>query len=326
MKQDTLKRLFKSIDGSTNEDIVKVASRIIEEEEALGHKQLAKTLRDILEKRTNFNKTLQNELRNIFANEIPVSQRYNIPLAVNVERENLRHDMVLPPSIEERFQRIEKEFVAKERLALSGLKPRHKILLYGPPGCGKSMGAERIAWNIGLPFLKVRFEAIISSYLGESSNNLKKMFDSIKLYPSVLLLDEFDFLAKSRESSNEVGEIHRLVNILLYLLEEYNAPGILVATTNLNISLDRAVFRRFDDVIEIPKPGKEEISKMLREKLMAHKIEKSLKISEISEKLNGFSYAQIEKVVSDAAKAAIITGEGFITKIQIEKSIEEIQN
>ena len=164
--------------------------------------------------------------------------------------------MVLPKLTETKIQRIEKEYVARERLAHFGLKPRQKILFYGSPGCGKSMSAERIAWNIGLPFLKVRFEAIISSYLGESATNLKKLFESVKNYPCVLLLDEFDFIAKARSSGQDVGEMHRVVNILLNLLEDYEAPGLLIATTNLEGALDKASFRRFDDIIEIPKPGK----------------------------------------------------------------------
>ncbi len=266
MNQDLMIRLFRSIDGDRQDDIVKVAERIIEDERQKGHTKLAQTLKEILQRNMQTHRSFKSELKTLLpeGSLIPTDKRNNIPLASVVNRENLRHEMVLPASKEQEIQRIEKEYVARERLAHFGLKPRQKILFYGAPGCGKSMCAERIAWNIGLPFIKVRFEAIISSYLGESAANLKKLFDSIQGYACVLLLDEFDFIGKTRSSGHDVGEMHRVVNVLLNLLEDYNAPGLLIATTNLEGAIDKALFRRFDDIIEMPRPGKEEIIRLLK--------------------------------------------------------------
>lgn len=109
------------------------------------------------------------------------------------------------------------------------------------------MSAERIAWNLGLPLLKVRFDSLLSSYFGESASNLRMVFDYCKNEPVVLLLDECDFIAKSRTTAQDVGEVPRIVNMLLTLLDEYDAPGLVIATTNLKVSLDEALFRRFDD-------------------------------------------------------------------------------
>jgi SpoVK/Ycf46/Vps4 family AAA+-type ATPase len=231
--------------------------------------------------------------------------------------------MVLPRDVEQKISRIEKEYVARERLAHYGLKPRQKVLFYGAPGCGKSMSAERIAWNIGLPFLKVRFEAIISSYLGESATNLKKMFEAIQHYPCVLLLDEFDFIAKSRSSSHEVGEMHRIVNILLNLLEDYEAPGILVATTNLEGAIDKALFRRFDDIIEIPKPGTEEIKRLLKKTLSAVEVSSDVDWQELAIKMKGLSAALVVKTGKDAAKMAVIKGEKVVSLQHILQAFEE---
>lgn len=193
-------------------------------------------------------------------------------MAISIDRDELRHEMILPIETENKIRRIEKEFAAKERLAHHGLQYRQKVLIYGAPGCGKSMSAERIAWNLGLPFLKVRFDVIISSFLGETASNLSRLIDGIKNYPCVLLFDEIDVVGKTRTNAHDVEEMHRVVNILLTLLEEYNSKGILIATTNIENALDQALFRRFDDIIEIPKPSKDEILRLIKMTLSSVKV------------------------------------------------------
>ena len=234
--------------------------------------------------------------------------------------------MVLTDVIEEKFKRIEKEFIARDRLAHHGLKPIQKILFYGAPGCGKSMGAERIAWTVGLPFIKVRFDSMISSYLGESLNNLRKIFEEISSQPCVLLLDEFDIIAKSRTYGQDVGEMYRIVNMLLSLLEEYNSPsGLLIATTNLEKSLDKAIFRRFDEIIEIKKPGKSEIVRLLKQTLTSQRTAKNINWIQIAEKMEGFSAAMGVKVAQNSAKFAILSNIDQIEQKHIEISLFEMQ-
>ena len=330
MDQSLLTRLFRSIQGTDDAPLVKVAFSIIEDEKRKGHEKLAEKLITILEgnlarkpidtilpvlkiaKNTNF--------------RIPLDRRYNLPLASPVEKELLRHEMVLSAEIEEKINRIENEYVARERLAHHGLKPKQKILFYGAPGCGKSMAAERIAYNIGLPFYKIRFDAIMSSYLGETASNLKMLFDALKNFPCVVLLDEFDFIGKARMDKNQdVGEMHRIVNVLLGLLEEYESDGILIATTNLEGSLDKALFRRFDDIIQIPKPDTNAIIGLLKMSLSALKLNENVKISEIASKMKNFSAALIVKVANDAAKLSVINNEKDINIGHIEKSLAENQ-
>lgn len=327
MNKDLFIRLFRSIEGEQNDDIVKVASAIIDEERKKGHERLANTLQSILERNIHAHHSFRKELKTLLppGTSIPTDKRNNIPLATLIDHDKLRHDMVLPSEIEQKIKRVEQEYAARERLANFGLKPRQKILFYGPPGCGKSMGAERVAWNIGLPFLKVRFEAIISSYFGESASNLKILFDSIKTFPCVLLLDEFDFIAKARNSQQDVGEMHRLVNILLNLLEDFESPGILIATTNLEGMLDKALFRRFDDIVEIPKPGLLEIARLLETTLSSIRIEDKINWSVVAKKMDGFSAALVVKVARDAAKMAVIKGEKQLSKKHFDLALEENQ-
>lgn len=324
MNQALLTRLFKTIEGDKNTPLMKVAFSIVSEERKKGHIHLADKLELIL----NENSRSQRApiLHPIREKEfkLPVDRRYRLPLATHIPHEQLRYHMVLSDDVEGKLLRIEKEFLARERLAHHGLKPRKKILLYGSSGCGKSMAAERIAWDLGLPFYKVRFDSIISSYLGESAANLQKLFESIEDYPCVLLLDEFDIIGKQRDSrSNDVGEIHRIVNILLGLLEEYNGKGLLIATTNLEGSLDKALFRRFDDFIEFPKPAESQIKKVLENSFSSLHLKKEIDLSEFSKKMKGLSYAIVEKIANDAAKKAIINSHKEISSEDIEQALEE---
>jgi len=325
MNQDLMIRLFRSIEGDKEDDVVKVASLIIEDEKKKGHEKLADKLKFILEKNISASQTFRGELRKILPNgiSIPTDKRNNFPLATSIDRDELRHEMVLPPETEEKIRRIEKEFAAKERLAHHGLKYRQKVLIYGAPGCGKSMSAERIAWNLGLPFLKVRFDVIISSFLGETANNLTKLFDGIKDYPCILLFDEFDVIGKTRTNSQDVGEMHRVVNILLTLLEQYNSKGILIATTNIENALDQALFRRFDDIIEMPKPSKEEILRLTKMTLSSIEKSKDINWSTMVDRMIGFSSAIVVKVANDAAKIAVIGNENVLQQSHIEKSFKE---
>lgn len=326
MNQALLTRLFKSIDGENNTPLMKVAHSIIEDEKTKGHLRLANKLSNILDEKVA-NRPLPPPTLKVAKEKeykVPVDRRYKLPLATHIEHDHLRHEMILSSEVENKISRIEKEYFARERLAHHGLHPRKKILFYGSSGCGKSMGAERIAWDLGLPFYKVRFDSIISSYLGESASNLQNLFKSIEDYPCVLLLDEFDIIGKQRNiSSNDVGEIHRIVNILLGLLEEYNGEGIIIATTNLEGSLDKALFRRFDDFIELPKPGESEILSLLEECFSALKLNSQINLKDYSKKMFGLSYAIIVKIANDAAKKAIINSHKDISPDDLNIALNE---
>ncbi|MDX2086062.1 MAG: ATP-binding protein [Candidatus Melainabacteria bacterium] len=321
MKAELLKRLFHAIADENDESLKKLTTKIIEEERLRGHEKLAKELEAVLQK-ANF-KNVKQVSNNSSLKELPTSRRYDQPLAAVIPPEKLRHHMVLPHEIEERFVRIEKEYAARERLALFGLKPKKKIILHGPPGCGKTLGAERLAWNTGLPVLKVRFDSILSSFFGESASNLRAIFDAANEKPCLLLLDECDFIARSRTTKNDVGEIPRIVNTLLQLLEEYDLPGLLVATTNLEDSLDDALFRRFDDVFEVPKPGKAEIRKLLDMTLSSMKVSKEVNWPKIMEQISGYSAANVVTIAQNAAKSCVLAGEDEVKQVYIEAAISE---
>ncbi|MFB2979540.1 ATP-binding protein [Microseira sp. BLCC-F43] len=331
MKGELLKRLFRAIASSDTEAIDKLTQVVIEEERSKGHTLLADQLENIT-KKSHKEKSTSNgkrtpsipESREALS-ELPTSKRFNLPLVTVIPREKLRHHMVLPEIVEKRFQRIEREYAARDRLAHYGLRYRQKILLYGSPGCGKTLGAERLAWNTGLPLLKVRFDAMVSSFLGETAGNLRLVFEDASKNPCLLFLDECDSIAKSREDSQEVGEIKRVVNTFLQILDEYEpSSGLLVAATNLNKSLDTALWRRFDDLIEVPKPGDAEIEFILKDTLSAIEVG-LINWSALIEQMRGFSAAQAVRVAQDAAKRAILEREELVIQEHLEEAIKEIK-
>jgi hypothetical protein len=322
MNADILKRVVKAIaDGSQN-DLDRLADKIVDSERRNGHVKLAEQLASILKQPkprrppalpvTDIERTLK---------ELPLSRRNGESLATLLTPDLLEHHMVLPISTEDRFARIEAEYAARDRLRLFGLRPRKTVLLYGPPGCGKSLGAKRLAWTTGLPLMKVRFDALISSYFGESAANLRAIFIAAKERPCVLLLDECDFIARSRTNSKDIGEASRIVNSLLQLMEEYDAPGLLVATTNVESSLDPALFRRFDDVFLVPLPGRKEIEKLLRMTLSTVQFAEPIKWERLIEQLAGASAAMVVKAAQDAAKAAVLEGNHLVTQANLEQAI-----
>ena len=325
MNSDILKRVVRAIaDGSQN-DLDRLADKIVEAERRVGHKKLADQLEGILKQRSpRANGHHPTAVAEKHLHELPLSRRHGESLATLLKPETLEHHMVLPAATEQRFARIESEYAARERLGVFGLRPRKTILLYGPPGCGKSLGAKRIAWNTGLPLLKVRFDSLISSYFGESAANLRTIFMAAKEHPCVLLLDECDFIARSRVKGNDIGEASRIVNSLLQLMEEYDAPGLLVATTNIESSLDTALFRRFDEVFLVPLPGPHEVDKLLRMTLCAVKVAEPINWQSLIDQLSGAPAAMVVKAAQDAAKAAVLGGRKFVTEENIREAIAEL--
>ncbi|WML51710.1 ATP-binding protein [Neobacillus sp. PS3-12] len=331
MNADLYKRLFKAI---FSEDIIalkKIADVIISSERQNNHNVLANSLEKIKynEKpkvKNGFAKFIneKNSSSSSSMGALPTSKRNNMQLVSYVPRNQLKHHMILNNEIENKLLCIEKEYMAKERLAKFNLTPKKKVLLYGAPGCGKTLAAERLAWNLGLPLLKVRFDSLLSSYFGESASNLRAVFDFCKNEPVVLLLDECDFIAKSRITSQDVGEVPRIVNMLLMLLDEYNSPGLVVATTNLKVSLDEALFRRFDVVIEIPKPSVDEIKKLLYTTFSAMNVSKDIDWDSLAKQLNGHSAANIVSIAQNAAKSCILEGSNIVKKEHILGVIKDI--
>lgn len=322
MNADTLKRLIRAISDGSRQDLDRLARKIVQGKREAGQTRLADELEAVLNQPRDPRPEPGHDAPRGFR-DLPVSRRQREQLATLTPREELEHAMVLPTDVEARFARIECEFAARERLGVFGLKPSKKVLLYGPPGCGKSLGAKRLAWNTGLPLMKIRFDALLSSFFGESLANLRTVFDAAKDQPCVLLLDECDFIARSRSGSKDIGEASRIVNMLLQLMDEYEAPGLLVATTNLQDSLDPALFRRFDEAFRLPLPGVVEIERLIRLTLSGVKVSQRVDWAGVSETFVGLSAAQVVKISQSAAKSVVLANQKTVEEQHLRDALAE---
>lgn len=256
--------------------------------------------------------------------ELPKNPRSNESLVTLIPHNILKHEMVLSPEIEERILKIEKEFIARARLAKYNLQPKRKILLYWTPWCWKTLWAERIAWSVWLPLIKVNFDSLISSFLWQTASNLRSVFQICEEVKCVLLLDECDIIAKSRVLKNDVWEMARIVNILLTLLDEYKSDGMIIATTNLEDHLDKALYRRFDDIVELKKPSRSEVEQLLKFYLSWLKLEKNIDWEVLLTKLEGKSHAVISTISNNAAKNSILDNRKTINNNDFELAIKEL--
>lgn len=317
-----VRRLFSAIHAGKPDDVQALCRRIIEDERKRGHSRVAEDLERIVGAKQNGTAELARQGPKALS-PLPVSKRESAPLVHVIEHSQLRHHMVLPGDVEARLQAIEKEFAAKHRLAAHGLRPSRKVLFYGPPGCGKSLGAERLAWATGLHLHKVQFDTLLSSFFGETLTNLRRLFDEAAKSPCALFLDECDTLARSRTERNDVGEINRITNALLGFLEGYRGEGLVIAATNLDSALDTALFRRFEEVIKMPLPPVLEIARLLKTTLSAIRVEKGIDWMATASQLDGMSCSEVVQIAQNAAKRCIMEGIKTVRKRHLAQAVEE---
>ncbi|WP_137937702.1 ATP-binding protein [Chitinivorax sp. B] len=244
-------------------------------------------------------------------------------LALLEERPVVREekDIVLSDSAQSALDEILMEHNRADVLRSYGMQPAQKLLFCGPPGCGKTLVAEVIANSLSLPLILVRLDSVISSFLGETAANLRKVFDYIASQPVVALFDEFDALTKDRGDSADHGELKRSVNAVLQMMDGYRGESILIATTNYETLLDKAVWRRFDEVVRLEMPNLEQIKRLLALKLSGIRRNFEPDDGQIASLFKGMSHADIERVLRRAVKEMILSGREFLEKSHIDTAL-----
>ncbi len=286
------------------------ALEFVENERRLNHHTLANDLARILSEANGPTGSRKNVL-------IPIGNGYgNLPRdkernAVLVELTDPRReldDLVLSAPVREALDRIVLERRCADVLESHGMQPTSKVLFCGPPGCGKSVAAECLARELYLPLATVRFDAVVSSYLGETAANLRKVFEFGRSRPLVLLFDEFDAIGKQRTVADEHGELKRVVNSFLQLLDGFHAATLTIAATNHQGLLDPALWRRFGEIVVFPRPTREEIEQLLSRQFRQLPVEQQVVLADVARSLEGLSHADVERVALDARKQAVLDG------------------
>lgn len=318
---EILRKLFKSFSRNEREEFLAAAKELIEEERNKNHILLARDLEKLLQNGNGYAKPLA-------ANPTPWSQFPEPPkdkdtglALLEVKQFDLTWDhIVLSEKIFDNLQEIVLENRKQDILAAYNLKPKNKLLFCGPPGCGKTQTAKVLSSALGLPLVYVNLTAVFSSYLGQTAANLQKIFTYIEKGEWLVLFDEFDAIARDRDNLNEHGEVKRLVNSLLQLIDNATNQSIFVAATNHEKLLDSAVWRRFDEVIFFDNPSLELRTAILSRYLSAMRYT-SIDLSTFAARLENATGAEIERICSDAIKAVILRGERTLTSDDLEVAI-----
>ena len=271
----------------------KVALQISAVEARGGHAIIARTIQELLRQKNTSLGTVRLVSKNKEVDD----------LLLQLDTYDDINSLILSSSVEEKLERIIKEYLKKETLRKYGLVNRRKLLLYGASGTGKTMTASVLAKEFNLPFFVVRTERVVTKFMGETGQKLGRIFDFISEVPAVYLFDEFDAIGSQRGMDNEVGEQRRILNTFLQLLERDDSDSFIIAATNSIESIDKAMFRRFDDVIEYSLPDREQRLALLHEHLYAAK---DLDFALAESLFEGMSHAEIKMLCSDIFKESLL--------------------
>lgn len=313
-----IKALIKSHSEGDNEWFYSVALQLAADSARQGHTNLARELKKIIDDaKINDNKNKNKE--NLVNINSPRGDLAGL-LSISYPKTKLK-DMVLSNEIKQRLDRILLEHRNSYKIESFGLKPRHKILLVGKPGTGKTMSSHAISGELNLPLFTILLDGLITKFMGETSAKLRIIFDTISKTRGVYLFDEFDSIAGKRDLGNDVGEARRILNSFLQFIEQDESNSLIVAATNHPELLDKAIFRRFDDIIEYDLPDNYLIKNLFESRLSIFDI-KNIEWNKIFDYSKTLSYAEIVKVCEDVAKETILNDQN---KITTEKIIENIE-
>jgi SpoVK/Ycf46/Vps4 family AAA+-type ATPase len=318
-RADLLKRIFKSYKGRNDSAFLEAARELVEDERKKHHFALADELLRIISNGSpsSLNGTRQFE-------PLPKDDDRGAPLVDIRQLDRFLKDIVWSPDQQETINRVLDEFRQWEVLEAHQLRPSHKLLFCGPPGCGKTATAEAISGELSLPLVTVRFDAVVSSLLGETAANLRKVFDFIARGSWVVLFDEFDAIGRSRDDPTEHGELKRVVNTFLQMLDRFSGRSIVIAATNYEQSLDPALWRRFDEVVRFQKPNPEQAERLFRMKLCPVRTPDSV-IRAAAGRVSGMTHADIERICFDAMKKAALAGRQTLATDELSTAIERQQ-
>ncbi len=315
-----LSEVLKIIDGAlkSNQSMAaNYAGLLADKLEADGSRREARMIRDRLSRVPAAMASLQSGIKGP-PGQMPLPVDSDSRLStVDLSSPNLEtNHVVLPSAIEARIHGFVEGIRQHAKLLAANVAVPHRLILDGPPGTGKTQTVRWVASTLELPLLTVRCDTLISSLLGQTSKNLRRVFEYAQEFPCVLFLDEFDAMATARGNERDVGELQRVVISLLQNIDALSDETILIAATNHAHLLDSAIWRRFSVRIAMPLPDLD-----LRQKLWSHFLQdylpEGIDLSDVAKKSEGLSGAGIEQVCQDAKRVAVLQGKTSVDEMEL---------
>lgn len=326
-KMNSYTEILKIIEGGLAKDASKVynyskllADKLVKD----GDETLSKMILRIIDKKGQANTVTMDELLTI-----PVDNESRMSIVEIEIPSKEKTPIVLQPLTQSKISDFILAVEHQNLLIGQGIDTSNTLLLYGQPGCGKTTVAKYISEQTGLPLVVARFDAIVSSLLGDTAKNIRRIFDYAHNRPCILFLDEFDAIAKARDDQHELGELKRVINSLLQNIDSFSNNNILIAATNHPELLDKAVWRRFNHVIEIGLPQENEIVELMKEfidKFKSDFLEDKKKIERLVKILEGKSPSDIKTIINNAKTQSVINGNGTLTYEELLFKIFEFNN
>lgn len=314
---DQLKALLQSYIDGDDARFYSVAMQVAAHEAKAGHGKVAEDLRKLIDQAKARRNVQVHGLTNIAK---PRGELANL-LSVSYPKSRLS-DMTLNKLLQAQLDRVIREQRHASKILSHGLQPRRKLLLVGPPGTGKTMTASVLAGELGLPLFQVRLDGLLTKYMGEAAAKLRQIFDSTQSARGVYFFDEFDAIGSHRGSVNDVGEVRRILNSFLLMIEQDDSHSLIVGATNHPNILDDALYRRFDDLLYYDLPNENDIAEILKVRL-SKVASRGISWKRLATKALGLSYAEVVRAADEVLKTALISKKENIAEKDVSLAIEE---